>query len=198
MKGLFEENPWPKLLKQLRLVYSYTQGQAAHLVGVDQTTWSRWERGKTIPEVDIQRMVRDLLNRRDPSLTHQYIERLGNLTAVVYRHDLCKLHYWSWKAAEAYRIRPQDVRDTDMRHMFPQAMQELYEQIMADPAWKTGNAAIYESMIFRPNGKWVKATGAPIAGSPYVMWSGIEVDDITCARLLHHEYKIITFDEIVD
>ncbi len=198
MQGLPDSNPWPRLLKQLRFQNSYTQTKAADLFGVDQTTWSRWERGKITPELDVQRMVRDLLNRCDVSLRHDFIERLPTLSAVIYRDNIFKSRCWSWKLAEPYRICPEEARDQNMESHFTGNTRELYAQVAEDPAWKDGSLAILECIVFRVNQRWSKVVSAPIGGTPYMTWNAAYIDDVTDTRHLEQSYKITTFDELCD
>ena len=39
----------PKQIKRLRESHSMTQGELASHLGVDRTTISRWERGRSVP-----------------------------------------------------------------------------------------------------------------------------------------------------
>jgi transcriptional regulator with XRE-family HTH domain len=54
---------WTRLLRQFRQHNGINQSALAEMLGVDQTTVSRWERGRDIPGLHAQRDIRDLLRR---------------------------------------------------------------------------------------------------------------------------------------
>ncbi len=57
------ENAWPVLIRNLRQFRNLTQSALAQMVGVDQVTVSRWETGRNVPEIAMQRRLRDFLAR---------------------------------------------------------------------------------------------------------------------------------------
>ncbi len=54
---------WPEEIRRLRRVKSLKQFALAETLGVDQATVSRWERGKSVPELGMQRRLRGLIWR---------------------------------------------------------------------------------------------------------------------------------------
>lgn len=59
---------WSLAIRYYRRSRGYTQCALACEVGVDVTTVSRWERGLVIPEIGMQKKLRDLMRRRDDAL----------------------------------------------------------------------------------------------------------------------------------
>lgn len=51
---------WPRLCKDLRQALNLTQFQMADRLGVDQASYSRWERGITEPQYDMRRLIQGL------------------------------------------------------------------------------------------------------------------------------------------
>jgi transcriptional regulator with XRE-family HTH domain len=51
---------WPRLCKDLRQALNLTQFQMADRLGVDQASYSRWERGITEPQHDMRRLIQGL------------------------------------------------------------------------------------------------------------------------------------------
>lgn len=54
---------WARLLRQYRQHNGINQAALAAMLGVDQTTISRWERGRDVPSLKALREIRDLLRR---------------------------------------------------------------------------------------------------------------------------------------
>lgn len=54
---------WIRMLRQFRRHNGVNQADLASMLGVDQTTISRWERGRDTPGIPAQRRIRDLLRR---------------------------------------------------------------------------------------------------------------------------------------
>jgi transcriptional regulator with XRE-family HTH domain len=52
---------WDDLIRRYRRVHGMTQAVFAELIGVEQATVSRWERGFHSPDLGMQRKLRDLL-----------------------------------------------------------------------------------------------------------------------------------------
>lgn len=57
---MLDDSYWPKLLRRFRVREGLTQTAAASLLGVDQTTVSRWERSLDSPSISMRRRLRDL------------------------------------------------------------------------------------------------------------------------------------------
>lgn len=57
---------WGAQLRRFRRLRSLKQTALAELIGVDQATVSRWERGQQSPDLGMQQRLRDLLRRIEP------------------------------------------------------------------------------------------------------------------------------------
>lgn len=69
-------NYWRKLIKSLRVSQQFSQFQLAEVLGVDQATISRWERGLSEPQYHQRKALHGLA--RDAGLA-----TLGDLTNIV-------------------------------------------------------------------------------------------------------------------
>ena len=58
---------WPILLKSYRREKGLKQEALAYMLNVDQTTISRWERGKDNPSLAIEKRLRDLFWKKEDS-----------------------------------------------------------------------------------------------------------------------------------
>lgn len=54
---------WVNLIRRYRKLRGLTQAAFSELIGVEQATVSRWERGVHVPELEIQRRLRDLISK---------------------------------------------------------------------------------------------------------------------------------------
>jgi len=57
---------WPAEIRRFRLLHAMKQANLAEILGVDQATVSRWESGFSIPELGMQRRLRDMIFRSAP------------------------------------------------------------------------------------------------------------------------------------
>lgn len=62
---------WPRLIRALRQREHLTQQALAELLGVDQTSISRWERGRDLPAFSQRQRIRDLYRRHAGSRQDQ-------------------------------------------------------------------------------------------------------------------------------
>ena len=73
---------WAVEIRRLRRSKLLKQAALASVLGIDQATVSRWENGKAIPELGMQRRLRDLLRRSVPDeslLRHAVAVSLGSI-----------------------------------------------------------------------------------------------------------------------
>ena len=62
-----DHDDWGPPLRRLRRLRALKQSAFAELLGVDQATVSRWESGRQIPDLGMQRRLRDLMRRAEPN-----------------------------------------------------------------------------------------------------------------------------------
>ena len=74
---------WPALIKRLRFLASLKQCELAQQLGVDQAMVSRWERGVYVPDIPLQRVLRDRLRVLQPTISAEYIEASPALPASI-------------------------------------------------------------------------------------------------------------------
>lgn len=185
------------LIKRLRFQQSLSQPQLAEILGVDQPTVNRWERDKVQPDVDIQNRIRDMLRRRDPSISVGGVQLLPTITAVVEQRDISVVKAISGKAASAYNLSPPEAVNRDWKQILPKTILEAYVSIMEQPAWTSGVAADFETILRRGDGIWHQCVGLIIGPSKLVHWHAAPISTPESNQVDIVKWKVITFDELV-
>lgn len=188
---------WPSLIKRTRFAYSLSQSQLGDILGVDQGTISRWERATTTPELDIQKRIRDMLRRHDPSLSVAGIARLPTVSALVYQDNISKIRAISKIAAAAYNMTPEEAIDKDFAYVLPASILRSYAEIMDHAAWRNCEAAGYETVLKRGDGQWYQCLGLIVGPSNIVTWNAAPTKPPPDARRAITAAKVITLDELV-
>lgn len=67
-----EADYWAAIIRNLRVALNATQEDLAAKVGTNQATISRWERGKSVPQVGARRMLEDLCRRNGLALVNDF------------------------------------------------------------------------------------------------------------------------------
>lgn len=74
---------WDDLIKRYRRVNGLTQATFGEVIGVEQATVSRWERGFHVPDLNIQKRLRDLICRKGSVSDRVIFHRVrGSLSAM--------------------------------------------------------------------------------------------------------------------
>ncbi len=184
-------------MKRARFAYSLNQTQFGHILGVDQTTISRWERGIITPEFDIQRTVRDMLRKHDPSLSAEAIALLPTVTALLYQDNITKLRAISAVAARAYGLTVQEALAADLEKLLPDSVLRAYSEIMEHPAWRKSEAAGFETIERRRDDLWYHCVGLIVGPSNIVHWNGAPTPPPLNPRSDIVKCKVLTLDELV-
>jgi len=188
---------WPMLFKRVRFAYSLSQQQLADKLSVDQTTISRWERGTITPEVRIQRTVRDMLRKHDPSLSVEGIALLPTAAALLYQDELTKVRAISAVAARAYGMTVQEALEADFEKIRPNCIVAACTEIMEHDAWKSGEAAGFEAVVRRGDGLWYRGIGLIIGPSNIVLWNGAPMPPPLNPHSDIVKWEVLTLDELV-
>jgi len=188
---------WQILLKRVRFAYSLGQKQLAEKLGVDQTTISRWERGIITPDVDIQRTVREMLRKHDPSLSSEAIAMLPIVTALVYQDNIAKLRAVSAVAASAHGMTVEEALEADFEKLLPDSILRANADIMEHPAWRKGEAAGFETLHRRNDKLWYRCVGLIVGPSNIVQWTAAPTIPPPNPRSEIVKSRVITLDELV-
>jgi len=134
---------WSVLVKGYRRENGLKQDALAYLLGVDQTTVSRWERGKDIPSLAMQKRLRDMMWQREDSAL-EAVARLvrfnpGRATLLMPGTKVIEV---SEPTARRYKSAPSAMRG-DLYRKF--VGDDFYERQMVP----VGDAGIYNGEVAR-------------------------------------------------
>jgi len=202
--------PWPVLVKRLRFLSSLKQDELAQQLGVDQGTVSRWERGIYVPDIWVQKRLRDRLHRLEPAIRPAAVEAMPML-AILYDSDhmgLCRAASQSF--ADLYRGRADQLRSQMIKDDWSESLRNMFDAFTASDAWKSNDVAFGVATLRRPDSiavvgnaaataqRWAQFTFMPLGGAPLLLGTGVEVpppDDLN-----PHDFKlaITTKDELCE
>jgi DNA-binding XRE family transcriptional regulator len=190
--------PWPALVKRLRFLLSLKQCELAQQLGVDQGSVSRWERGIYVPDIWVQKRLRDMLHKLEPVIDPAAIEAMP-VRALLYRaHTMGLLCAASHLVAKEHGFKPVDMRHRNIAPMWPDSVRQMHETLDEMDAWRSGDVALVRATIFRINNQWCDATGMPVAGADLVLFT-VSIADQPPADLDPSQCRlnIITKDELI-
>ncbi|MCP3871206.1 MAG: helix-turn-helix domain-containing protein [Gammaproteobacteria bacterium] len=194
---------WPVLLRSYRREKGLKQEALAYMLNVDQTTISRWERGKDNPSLAIQKRLRDLFwTKQDSALDAAVrIVRYAPLRATVVLPGT-RIVEVSDAYAEHHGLSRKEMKGDLLRKFLGD---DFYEQYMV-PVGKIG---IYSGDVARveylakvrmKDGTWGYSYSSvvPIFGSSgtYAVSQSQFVPQSFVQD--HPGMKVYRFDEIVD
>jgi transcriptional regulator with XRE-family HTH domain len=188
-------SPWPALIKRLRFLTSLKQCELAQQLGVDQGTVSRWERGVHVPDIGLQRELRDRLRTLHPAISLQYIEQLPSLTGVNYL-GFERIRAWSGVAAGLYDLTCEQMREANPECILADDCLEMGQALRDNPAWMNGHAVSYKAIVERAQDDFVQICGTPINGTGFFLWNGVRIDRPPGFILGHCHIEFQTYDEL--
>jgi len=189
------QSPWPVLIKRLRFLRSLKQCDLAEQLGVDQGTVSRWERGVYIPEIQLQRELRDMLRSLDPVISPKFIEQLPGLIGINYL-GFERIKAWSELAASIYGRTSAQVRDIPSDEILVESCLQLRQSLRDHPVWMRGHACSFRAIVYRPDDQALQMSGTPMGSTGFFLWHGTAVERppwVVPGRC-HIEFE--TYDEI--
>ncbi|MEH6473581.1 MAG: helix-turn-helix transcriptional regulator [Halopseudomonas sp.] len=134
---------WPLLIRTYRKDNGLKQDVLAYMLNVDQTTISRWERGKDTPSIAIQKRLRDLfLTHEDSGLTAATRLVRFSLGRAALTIPGTKIIEVSDAYAERFKTERSTLKGGLMRHFLGD---DFYEQFMVP----VGDLGIYRGEVAR-------------------------------------------------
>ena len=188
---------WPQLIKRLRFLGSLKQSELAQLLGVDQGTVSRWERGVQEPDIPMQRALRERLRALQPIISPKYIEQLSSLTGLNYL-GFERIKAWSGVAAALYGLTPEQIREANPEDMPADDCLEMGQALRDNPAWMNGSAVSFKAVVEPAPNEFVQICGTPISSTGFFLWNGAHIERPPGFKPGHCQIEFQTYDEICD
>jgi transcriptional regulator with XRE-family HTH domain len=189
--------PWPALVRRLRFISNLKQADLADLLGVEQGTVSRWERAIYVPDIPVQRRIRDMLHRLEPAIPPDAIEAMP-IRALLYCSQtmglVCSV---SEIVAREHGFSAHEMRYKNIAPMWPESVREMHERLDAMDAWRSGDVVLVRAKIFRINNEWCDTTAIPVAGSGLVLFTAGLSQTPPAIDTSQCELTIVTKDEMV-
>lgn len=190
-------SPWPALIKRLRFFASLKQGELAQQLGVDQGTVSRWERGVYVPDIWMQKRLRDMLHRSEPMLPPSAIEAMPVRALLYCARNMGLLTCCSHIVAEEHGMAVEDMRNINLAPWWTDSLQEMHETLHDADGWHSGEMAFARVKVFRITGHWCDVTAVPVPGAALVLFTAAQAQtppDIPTSKC---ELTMISNDELI-
>lgn len=183
------------LVKRLRFLSSLRQNDLAQQLGVDQGTVSRWERGIYVPDVRLQKAIREKLRTLEPVISPRFVEQLPGLIGINYL-GFERIKAWSELAASIYGRTSAQVREAPSEEILLESCLQLGQSLRDHPVWMRGDACSFRAIVYRPDDQALQMSGTPMGNTGYFLWHGAGVEQPPGAvpGLRHIEFE--TYDEL--
>jgi DNA-binding XRE family transcriptional regulator len=190
-------SPWPALIKRLRFLSSLKQCDLAQQLGVDQGTVSRWERGVYLPDVWMQKRLRDMLQRSEPMLPPSTIEAMPVLALLYCARNMGLLTCCSHIVAEQHGMAVEDMRNINLAPWWTDSLQEMHETLHDADGWRSGEIAVAKAKVFRITGQWCDVTAVPVSGADLVFFTAEQAQTPPEIPTSRCELTTISNDELI-
>lgn len=145
---------WDGLIRRYRKVNGLTQAALAELVGVEQATISRWERGNHDPDLNTQRRLRDLIARSTIVNDCMVFHRIrASLAAVKLADRQGRNHAASVRAAALHGVPPGKLQTFDYRMLFTEILEQQWREATSIGFFAGDIASVTVVNPWRPAGK---------------------------------------------
>ena len=189
--------PWDALVRRLRFLTQLRQSQLAAQLGVDQTTISRWERGRDTPDIKYQKILRDRLQAAEATLPGRAIEAMP-IRALVYSSDnMGHLTCCSRVVAEEHGMAIEDMRYFDISPLWPDSVREMHELLYQADGWRSGEIAMAKCKVFRITGEWYNASVLPLYSARRVLFTAEKCAVPPEISTKHCEITLFNKDDLI-
>ena len=165
---------WAAIIKRLRFLSSFRQSELAQQLGVDQGTVSRWERGIYVPDVNMQKRLRDMLHKLEPAINSNAIEAMPVISLSYSIDHFGVLCCCSDIVANEYGIPLKGMRYKNLESLWTPSVRNMQEILYAQDGWKNREIAFLKATIYRISNKWFAMTASPIWESDQLLYFGAE------------------------
>jgi len=189
--------PWPALVRRLRFLSSLNQDELAQQLGVDQCTVSRWERGTYVPDIPMQKRLRDMMRKLEPTIDRAFVEGAPALVVVSHIGNAGHSECMSRLVSDTYQRSPAEMRDIEVYPISTESIRKVLFELNANEAWCKGEVASWQVVIKQNDGSWAQYSGAPIGQTGLCMWIGGLVTPPEIVLKDGFQLIVNPFDEII-
>lgn len=176
---------WAASIRRLRQANGWKQAALAELMGVDQATVSRWERGLQIPEVTMRRKLVELMRSRLPELDRLQLVSIqaSPNPAMAFDHGLRVLAA-SAQAAAMHDLTPAEMVGESLSNRLSPDLVQALELAERHGLWRGDVAAMHFFAKFaapdcQPRCAQVVWTPVIVAGGDLVVCAQMRQVDLT-------------------
>lgn len=163
--------PIPFMVRRARVIRGETQEEFANFLGVDDSTVSRWERGKVEPHSATLRAISEIVQRADPSHSEAYIARSPLMQIICRYDDFRETVQVSRGIMEAHHLTPDHWDYRWFKTVWTPDDERVNQLVHADPAWQNQKIAFFETQHYATIG-WIRTIAAPLPDPRGILWEG--------------------------
>lgn len=143
---------WAVYVRRLRSTKGWTQGDLASELLVDQGTISRWERGKSVPDPELQKVLLSFMSAESASYLRHYIRNTPGVCGLLRKDDLFFCECISIVGARAYGKAPEEMEGGHITDLLCEEAVASMERVLSTPGWLEGDVATIGNTFRRPDG----------------------------------------------
>lgn len=140
--------PWHEKLRAFRAARGLTQVALAEMLGVDQATVSRWERGTVAPDFSAQRRLRDLILGEQAGVARQLVRLIRGARSpmAAWDENFVRLAA-SPPIIQALALPLNQIEGVDVRPHFTEDHEAVYAAADKHGGFFSGEFAVAESFV---------------------------------------------------
>lgn len=163
--------PAPLMVRRARVIRGETQGEFANFLGVDDSTVSRWERGKVSPGAAILQTISEIVQRSDPTRSEAYIARSPLMQIICRYDDFNETVHVSRGIIEAHDLTPDNWDYQWFKTLWTPHDERVNLLVQTDPRWQNQQIAFFETQHHSSIG-WIRTIAAPLPDPREILWEG--------------------------
>ena len=159
------------MVRRARVIRGETQEEFANFLGVDDSTVSRWERGKVAPGAAMLQTISEIVQRTDPTRSEAYIARSPLMQIICRYDDFKETVQVSRGIMEAHHLTPDHWDYRWFKALWTPDDERVNQLVHADPSWQNQEIAFFETQHHASIG-WIRTIAAPLPDPRGILWEG--------------------------
>jgi DNA-binding XRE family transcriptional regulator len=142
---------WDRVIRRYRRVNGLTQAAFGEVLGVEQATVSRWERGFHVPDLAMQKRLRSILRRDFIATDDIILHRVRNsLSATKMAHINGRNLAVSGRAAALHGVKREFLEGLEYHHLFTDVLGAQWQLARESGFFQGEVASIHVFNTWRP------------------------------------------------